>query len=104
MVGRNVVKTCSFSEALCQKGYRFAEINVYRITNINVGNRAYTKNRALYEIYDDHLKEALTLNHLLFGRRLESTNFNDSNSNPDAPSIPCRYKHFNKILNHFWKR
>ena len=56
------------------------------------------------EIYDDDVEEALTPNHLLFGRRLESTNFNDSNVNPDAPSIRCRYKHLNKILNHFWKR
>ena len=61
-------------------------------------------NRPLCEIYDDDVEEALALNHLLFGRRLESTNFNDSNFNPDAPSIPCRYKHLNKILNHFWKR
>ena len=36
MVGRNVGKTCSFGEALYKKGYWFAEINVYRITNINV--------------------------------------------------------------------
>ena len=24
--------------------------------------------------------------------------------NEFAPSIPCQYKHLNKILNHFWKR
>ena len=54
-------------------------------------------NRSLCEIYDDDVQEA-------FGQRLESTNCNDNNVNPDAPSIPCRYKHLNKILNHFWKR
>ena len=54
-------------------------------------------NRPLREIYDDDVEEVLTPNHLLFGRRLESTNFNDSNFNPDAPSIPYRYKHLNKI-------
>ena len=55
------------------------------------------------EIYDDDVEEALTPHHLLFGRRLESMNFNDSNFNPDTPSIPCRHMHLNKILNHFWK-
>ena len=57
--------------------------------------------RSLSEIYDDDVGEVLTPNHLLFGRPLESTNFNNSNFNPDAPSIPYRYKHLNKILNHF---
>ena len=31
-------------------------------------------NQHLCEIYDDDVEEALTPNHLLFGRRLESTN------------------------------
>ena len=60
--------------------------------------------RPLCEMYNNDVEEALTSKHLLFDRRLESTNFHDSNFNPDAPSILCRYKHLNKILDHFWKR
>ena len=55
------------------------------------------------EIYDDGVEELLILNHLLFSRRLESMNINDSNFSPDTPFIPC-YRHVNKSLNHFWKR
>ena len=36
MVGTNVGKARSFGETLGKKGYWFIEINVYRITNINV--------------------------------------------------------------------
>lgn len=61
-------------------------------------------NRPLCEIYDDDVEEVLTPNHLLFGRRIESTNFNENNCNPDSLSVPCRYKHINTILNHFWNR
>ena len=61
-------------------------------------------NRPLCEIYDDDVEEVLTPNHLLFGRRIESTNFNENNYNPDSLSVPCRYKHINTILNHFWNR
>ena len=60
--------------------------------------------RPLCEMYNNDVEKALTSKHLLFDRRLESTNFHDSNFNPDAPSILCRYKHLNKILDHFWKR
>ena len=58
-------------------------------------------NWPLCEIYDDEVEGVLTPHHLLFRRRLESTNFNNSIFNLDAPSILYRYKHLNNILNHF---
>ena len=102
MVGRNVGKTCSFD---CAKEV----IGLQRLSFIELQTLMFEielilNNRPLCEIYDDDVEETLTPNHLLFGRRLESTNVNDNNFNPNAPSISCGYKHLNKILNHFWKR
>ena len=61
-------------------------------------------NQPLCEIYDNDVEEILTPSHLLFGGRLELTNFNNSNFNAEAPFLPYRYEHLNTILNHSWKR
>ena len=61
-------------------------------------------NQPLCEIYDNDVEEILTASHLLFGGRLELTNFNNSNFNAEAPFLPYRYEHLNTILNHSWKR
>ena len=41
---------------------------------------------------------------LILNNRTLCEIYDDSNVNPDARSIPCRYKLLNKIFNHFWKR
>ena len=104
MVGRNEGTTRSFGEGLCRKGYWFAEIIVYKITNMNVWNRTYTKQSTFVWNLWRWCRRSINSKPFYIWSTTRIKNFNDSNVNPDAPSIPCRYKHLNKIFNHFWKR
>ena len=54
-------------------------------------------------MFDDDLEQILTLNHLLFERKLNL--INSSSTNPlKKMHISCYYKYVECLLEHFWKR
>ena len=62
-------------------------------------------NRPIGVDYDDDLDTILTPNHLLFGRRLESSNEEIVEDNDNGKTnLIKRRKFMNIILNHFWQR
>ena len=53
--------------------------------------------------YDDDIDEVLTPNHLLFGRRLESSNLQKFKSDDGHDeNLSRREKHLERMRNHFW--
>ena len=53
--------------------------------------------------YDDSREEAITPNHLLFGRKLSVINYEDE-LDIDLPEPNNCIKYQNYLLEHFWKR
>ena len=60
--------------------------------------------RPLVAIYDDNLEEAITPNHLLFGRKIEVTNINEDEINEVAIEPTRRLKYVQTVISHFWQR
>ena len=61
-------------------------------------------NRPLTYVYPDEIKNALTPNHLLFGRTLTSTSDRNTPIQFSTQNITAQSKKVNRIINHFWDR
>ena len=59
-------------------------------------------NRPICADYDDDIDEVFTPNHLIFGRRLEMTNFQKIDKAEVENNPSKREKHLEKMINHFW--
>ena len=60
--------------------------------------------RPLGFVYDNDLEEILTPNHLLFGRKLYTSNSSIQGNVKVNLDLPKRIHHINMLLNHFWSR
>ena len=95
------VKRC-LKKAIGSRQITYTELQtfVYEIENV-------LNNRPICDDYDDDLEEVLTPNHLLFGRRLETSNIGkdaDIDFDVEEPkSMTKRERHFRKRREHFWK-
>ena len=54
-------------------------------------------------IYDDTTEEAISPNHLLFGRKV-NINKHESRTNLCTIEPSKRFKYLEKLLSHFWER
>ena len=65
---------------------------------------AILNNRPLCQDYDDDLENVLSPNHLLYGRRIESTNSSDNFAIEieDGQELSKREKHLNQFITYFW--
>ena len=61
-------------------------------------------NRPLTYVYPDEIENALTPNHLLFGRMLTSSSYQDTPIQYQAQDITAQSKKVNRIITHFWNR
>ena len=61
-------------------------------------------NRPLTYVYPDEIENALTPNHLLFGRLLTSTSDQNTPIQYRAQNITTQSKKISRIINHFWDR
>ena len=61
-------------------------------------------NRPLTYVYPDEIKNALTPNHLLFGRTLTSTSDRNTPIQFSTQNITAQSKKINRIINHFQDR
>ena len=61
-------------------------------------------NRPLTYVHPDEIENALTPNHLLFGRTLTSTLDRNTPIQFRAQNITAQSKKVNRIINHFWDR
>ena len=61
-------------------------------------------NRPLTYVYPNEIENALTPNHLLFGRTLFSTSDLNTPIQFTPQNITAQSKKVNRIINHFWDR
>ena len=61
-------------------------------------------NRPLTYVYPDEIEDALTPNHVLFGRTLTSTSNRNTPIQFITQNITAQSKKVNRIVNHFWDR
>ena len=61
-------------------------------------------NRPLTYVYPDEIENALTPNHVLFGRTLTSTSDRNTPIQFSTQNITAQSKKVNRIVNHFWDR
>jgi len=59
-------------------------------------------NRPICSDYDDDINEVLTPNHLIFGRRLESSNLQGIETIEDEIKLSKREKHIERLRDYFW--
>ena len=60
--------------------------------------------RPLGFVYDNDYEDILTPNHLLFGRKLYTSNETQQSNIMDEFDSTKRYNHLNMLLSHFWSR
>ena len=60
--------------------------------------------RPLVSIYDDSLEEAITPNHLLFGRKMDIHNTTSDSENMLEVNPTKRFRYIQTVIYHFWKR
>ena len=91
------VKNC-IKKTLGKTTLRFDELQTV-VTEVE----AIINSRPLVPIYDDSLEEAVTRNHLLFGKKLETHNMSDVISKINGEPTK-RMMYIQLLTSHFWRR
>ena len=92
------VKRC-IKKTIKRDTLTFSEIQtvLYEIENI-------LNNRPLCVYDEEDLEEAISPNHILFGRKLRMVNFGNNVSCQNVENLPKRVKFINNVITEYWER
>ena len=77
-------------------------VNYEKLVTIVREIEGITNCRPLTYIYNDNTEEVVTLNHLIYGRRLLSKPSNDKPDNFYVQSLTRRMKYLYTLIQHYW--
>ena len=79
------------------------QLNYIELQTVILEIEVILNNRPLCSDYDDDTTDVLTPNHLVFGRRLETTQLeNPEVTRSDDEDLSRRASHLKNLTNHFW--
>ena len=93
----------------CVKGCIKKVVGVKRLTFVELETlilevEVILNNRPLCPDYEDDMEDALTPNHLVFGRRIDIANEMAADEKPNSVMSNERIKLIRQLLQHFWRR
>ena len=78
-------------------------INFVELQTLVYEVEAILNNRPICNDYEDDIDSVLTPNHLIFGRRIETSNFQRIDCLLDDENLVKRERHLEQMISYFWK-